>query len=113
MNHVFCPYMGSHTLWHHKIARQVKDSYTLLIRTLRSHNQRFAVHGILYTILPLKISKNTEKVGVFCVKIPRFPSVIVVVEAKPDNLPSRQPQHCVILQHPLIYTDITSCFFFF
>jgi len=37
-----------------------KSSYISLTRTLRSHYQGFAVHGILYTILPLKIRKHTE-----------------------------------------------------
>jgi hypothetical protein len=59
--------------------RQFTD--TLLTRNLHSHSQRFAVHGILYAILPHKIRKNTEKVDFFCAKVPRFPGAIVIVAA--------------------------------
>jgi hypothetical protein len=89
MNRVSSPYTRPHTLA--PFATQVKDCYSLLTRTLPSYNQGFAVHAILYTILPLKIRKNTEKVGVFCAKISRFAGVIVVVAAKLDSVPSRQP----------------------
>jgi len=53
INRVSSPYRGGHTQWHQKLATQVKESYISLTRTSRSHYQGFAVHGILYTILPL------------------------------------------------------------
>jgi hypothetical protein len=90
MNRVSSPYAGGHTQWHNKFARQVKYSYILLTSDLRSRTEGFAVHGISYTSLSLKIRKPTEKVGVFCAKISRFAGATVVVAAKTDSLPSTQ-----------------------
>jgi hypothetical protein len=84
-----------HSQWHHKFARQVKDSYILLTSDLRSQNQGFAVHSILYTLLSFKIRKPTEMFGIFCSNISSFAGATVAVAAKTDFLPPRQPCHCV------------------